>query len=90
MGIRETKELLIAERPDIAIITHYHLDHSTWGPLVLEYSNAELFIPEGGQNCRQHADGFFRRNTRSLWTVSLSTLTIPQPLIPYQLLLFQL
>ena len=61
MGIRETKELLMAERPDIAIITHYHLDHSTWGPLVLEYSDAELFIPEGEQNYLDSLDYFIEK-----------------------------
>ena len=44
-GKAATKELLVSEKPDYAIISHYHLDHSTWDSLVLEYSEAKLLIP---------------------------------------------
>jgi len=44
-GETATKELLVSEKPDFAIISHYHLDHSTWDSLVLEYSEAKLLIP---------------------------------------------
>lgn len=47
MGQAQTEALLLKERPDIAIITHYHLDHATWGHLVLTCSSAALFLPQG-------------------------------------------
>ncbi|VEN73790.1 Glyoxylase, beta-lactamase superfamily II [Candidatus Desulfarcum epimagneticum] len=47
MGLDETADLLKQERPDMAIVSHYHLDHGTWGSRVLEHSQAELLIPKG-------------------------------------------
>ena len=41
-----TIELLKTEKPDMAMITHYHIDHSLWGRLVLEHCEADFFIPE--------------------------------------------
>ena len=46
-SIRDTIEMLRNERPDMAFITHYHLDHSQIGPLVRRHSGAELLVPEG-------------------------------------------
>ncbi len=46
-SVRDTIELLRNERPDMAFITHYHLDHSQIGPLVRSHSNAELLLPKG-------------------------------------------
>ena len=45
LGETHTRKLLESERPDFAIISHYHLDHSTWGALVPEHSRAKLLIP---------------------------------------------
>ncbi len=36
LGETHTRKLLESEMPDFAIISHYHLDHSTWGALVPE------------------------------------------------------
>lgn len=47
MGPEETIQLLDETSPDIALISHYHLDHATWGALVAEHSDAELFLPAG-------------------------------------------
>ncbi len=58
MGIEETKALLKSERPDIAIISHYHLDHATWGQLVLELTQADLYIPEGEEKYFTSLDYF--------------------------------
>ena len=46
MGPGETAAMLEEERPDRAVISHYHLDHATWGATALEHSEAELFVPE--------------------------------------------
>jgi hydroxyacylglutathione hydrolase len=45
MGMGETDELILSERPDYAIISHYHLDHMTWGQNVNRHSKAELLVP---------------------------------------------
>jgi len=61
MGPDETLALLRAEQPDIAIISHYHLDHCTWGPLVSEHTDAELFIPEGEERYLTSLDFFIEK-----------------------------
>ncbi len=61
MGQDETSELLRAEQPDIAIMSHYHLDHCTWGPLVSEHTDAELFIPEGEERYLTSLDFFIEK-----------------------------
>ena len=45
MGNHETIEILEKEKPAAAIISHYHLDHSTWGKDIEEKSSAEIYIP---------------------------------------------
>ncbi|CCK78271.1 MBL fold metallo-hydrolase [Desulfobacula toluolica] len=47
MGTDEIPKLLEQEKPDAAMITHYHLDHSTWTRQVNTYTDAVVFIPEG-------------------------------------------
>jgi len=61
MGTEETREFLQTEQPDIAVISHYHLDHCTWGPLVLEHTDAELFIPEGEEEYLSSLDFFIEK-----------------------------
>jgi len=46
MGAKETPGLIEQEKPDAAIITHYHLDHSLWTRHVNTCSDAVIFIPE--------------------------------------------
>ncbi len=46
MGAEETPGLVRDEKPDAAIITHYHLDHSIWTRYVNEQSATTIFIPE--------------------------------------------
>ena len=43
----KTKEMLFYEKPDFAILTHYHLDYALWGGFVRRVSDAELFITYG-------------------------------------------
>jgi hydroxyacylglutathione hydrolase len=52
-GRNETRDFLKEFNPDIAIISHYHPDHSSWASQVLEHTHAELFIP-------QDEEGYFR------------------------------
>lgn len=47
MGLAETPDLIKTERPDISVISHYHLDHSIWSQFVLKHSMSKLFIPFG-------------------------------------------
>jgi hydroxyacylglutathione hydrolase len=44
-GRNDTREFLKEFNPDIAIISHYHSDHASWGSQVLEHTHADLFIP---------------------------------------------
>lgn len=46
MGPENSPGLLEEEKPDAAIITHYHLDHSIWTRYVDTGSGALVFIPE--------------------------------------------
>ncbi|MCD4720163.1 MAG: MBL fold metallo-hydrolase [Desulfobacula sp.] len=46
MGAKITPGLIEEEKPDVAIITHYHLDHSIWIRHVNSCSDAVVFIPE--------------------------------------------
>lgn len=43
----ETVPFLLEEKPDAAVISHYHLDHGAWGATVLEHTPAEVFVPSG-------------------------------------------
>ena len=45
LGERETRGLLEIEKPDFALISHYHLDHSLWGGYCLQRPSVELFVP---------------------------------------------
>jgi glyoxylase-like metal-dependent hydrolase (beta-lactamase superfamily II) len=45
LGPGATADLIHAERPDAAIISHYHLDHATWGATLLNHSDATLYLP---------------------------------------------
>lgn len=47
MGADEIPGLLEQEKPDAAMITHYHLDHSIWTRQVNACKDAVVFIPEG-------------------------------------------
>ena len=46
MGARENTALLQKEAPDLAVISHYHFDHSTWLTQVRECSAATIYVPE--------------------------------------------
>ena len=61
MGYEETAGFLEAEKPDVAIISHYHLDHATWAARVLDHGGSELFIPEGEENYLTSMDYFIRK-----------------------------
>jgi glyoxylase-like metal-dependent hydrolase (beta-lactamase superfamily II) len=62
MGRRETVALLKSTDPQIAIISHYHSDHSNWGALVARHSRAELFVPEGEERYLQDFRFFVAQN----------------------------
>jgi glyoxylase-like metal-dependent hydrolase (beta-lactamase superfamily II) len=60
-GEEETKGLLHSEKPDFAVISHYHLDHALWGGYVRIVSDAELFIPSGEEEYVANPDRFLER-----------------------------
>jgi len=44
-GRQKTRDYLLEFCPDIALVSHYHPDHSAWGSEVMEYTRAELMVP---------------------------------------------
>lgn len=58
----ETRELLASEKPDFAVVSHYHLDHSFWGGMVRGASDAEFFVPQGEEDYAARPE-FFLQNT---------------------------
>jgi hydroxyacylglutathione hydrolase len=87
----ETKDFLIRERPDLAIISHYHLDHATWGSLVKEHTAAQLLLPKGEEQylrsvedfitCSGIEDEFIKEN----WSFFMREVTGFTPLTEYTL-----
>jgi glyoxylase-like metal-dependent hydrolase (beta-lactamase superfamily II) len=60
-GEAETRELLSSEKPDFALISHYHLDHALWAGFVQSASDAELFVPYGEEDYVARPDFFLAR-----------------------------
>lgn len=50
MGPRETLPLLQETRPEMAILTHYHVDHSAWASTVAEHTAAGILAPQAEVN----------------------------------------
>jgi glyoxylase-like metal-dependent hydrolase (beta-lactamase superfamily II) len=46
MGPAETLPLLEETHPDLAILSHYHIDHSAWASTAAEHTGAEIWAPE--------------------------------------------
>jgi hydroxyacylglutathione hydrolase len=65
MGHEETPGLIKEEKPDIAIITHFHLDHSTFARYAEEYSEARVLIP-AKEACFLSSLDFMIANTAGL------------------------
>ncbi|MEW6664523.1 MAG: MBL fold metallo-hydrolase [Thermodesulfobacteriota bacterium] len=61
-GRAGTRELLLAERPDFALVSHYHLDHSLWAKWVRSASDAELLVPSGEEEYAASPDVFLQRS----------------------------
>jgi len=47
LGKEETRELFREVKPDIAIATHFHIDHSAMLAIALNSADAEVFVPAG-------------------------------------------
>jgi glyoxylase-like metal-dependent hydrolase (beta-lactamase superfamily II) len=58
-GEATTKELLLSERPDFALLSHYHLDHALWSGFVRSASDAVMFDLHGGVLNEGGLDSFF-------------------------------
>ncbi len=55
--------------PDIALLSHYHLDHSLCAPIADNHEKTELWIPEGEINYLTSQDHFIE-NTCGPYEVS--------------------
>lgn len=64
-GKDETRSLLKEFNPHIAIISHYHPDHSSWGSQVLEHTHADLFIPQEEERYFRSLDHAMNRSLGS-------------------------
>jgi len=62
MGRDQTVALLNQEKPDLAFVSHFHLDHSAWAGLVQNQARTELFIPAAEEPYFASHD-FFVQNT---------------------------
>jgi len=62
-GEVRTKELLVSEKPDFAMMSHYHLDHSLWSAFV-QGSSAQLYVPCAEENYVAEPDFFFERTAQ--------------------------
>ncbi|HQI02110.1 MAG TPA: MBL fold metallo-hydrolase [Deltaproteobacteria bacterium] len=71
-GRDKTRDLLKSLNPDIAIVSHYHTDHSSWAEQALQHTKAEIMIPHDEEryfrsfdHVIEHAAG--RDVDESLW-----------------------
>ena len=58
----ETAAFLEAENPDIAVISHYHLDHGVWGATAQKHAHAQVWVPTGEERYLTNL-GFFLEHT---------------------------
>ena len=70
-GEAKTKELLLSEKPDFALLSHYHLDHALWGGFVRSASDAELFVPFGEEDYVAKPDFFLQRTSGQMPSAEL-------------------
>jgi glyoxylase-like metal-dependent hydrolase (beta-lactamase superfamily II) len=70
-GEAETRELLLSEKPDFALLSHYHLDHALWGGFVRSASDAELFVPLGEKDYVAKPDYFLEKTGGQLPSAEL-------------------
>ena len=54
----ETAAFLAAEKPDTAIVSHYHLDHGVWAAAARQHAEATVFIPAGEESYLTDIDFF--------------------------------
>lgn len=71
-GREKTKDFLTGFNPDIALVSHYHPDHSAWAAQVLQHTKAELLIPHDEENYFRSFDHIARHSVgtdvdESLW-----------------------
>jgi hydroxyacylglutathione hydrolase len=64
-GRNETRDFLKEFDPDIAIISHYHTEHSSLCAQVLEHTRADLFIPAEEERYFQSLDHLVTRSAGS-------------------------
>jgi glyoxylase-like metal-dependent hydrolase (beta-lactamase superfamily II) len=70
-GEAKTKELLLSEKPDFALVSHYHLDHALWGGFVRNASEAQLFVPCGEEAYMAKLDFFLEKTSGEIPSAEL-------------------
>jgi len=66
LGRKVTPGIIKAHQPDIAVITHYHLDHSVWTRDVKDYSDAVVFVPQPEEKYLTSLEYVIRRTAGEL------------------------
>ena len=61
LGREDTGLLLDSERPDVAVATHYHVDHVHWFGQASEVEGLDLYAPEGEAEALTDIDNFVAR-----------------------------
>jgi len=69
LGKDDTTNFIKQHNPEIALLSHYHLDHSLDAPIADNHDNTELFIPEGETDYLTNLD-YFINNTCGPYEVS--------------------
>lgn len=83
LGEEDVEKFLAENSPDIAIISHYHLDHSLWGHAAENNNGTELWIPEDEVKYFTSLD-YFIENTCGPYDISLQFKNVVQKFMKYK------
>lgn len=61
MGPEETPGFLEAERPDVCVVSHFHVDHSRWGHEASQVPGAVVHVPQAELRYLADMDHFVER-----------------------------
>lgn len=61
MGPRETPDMLAREKPDVCVVSHFHVDHSRWGHEASQVEGVTLHVPEAEMRYLTDVDHFVER-----------------------------
>ncbi|MCP4023545.1 MAG: MBL fold metallo-hydrolase [Desulfobacteraceae bacterium] len=66
IGKEDTIDTLNAYSPDLALITHYHQDHSLWTRYVKDFSDATIMVPAHEENYLTSLDFLIQQTAGAL------------------------